>query len=117
MRQAGYPQAFSDDIAQLIAITRREADKEADDFEEPDDLMAEAERMDTLEKAMKKLMDLFPKIRHELSELASVVASQEDYLRQAHRELSPYEGDGYDGGEAQQSASRTFDIDELFIDL
>jgi hypothetical protein len=114
MRQAGYPQAFADDIAQLAGLVRQEAGAEADDIE---DLLAEAERMDTLEKAMKKLMDLFPKLRDELSELASAVSSQEDYLRQAYRESNPYEDEGYDGGEVRQSASKTFDIDELFIDL
>jgi hypothetical protein len=73
--------------------------------------------MGILEKALKKLSELFPGVRRELSELASIAASQQDYLTQAYRESNPYEDDTYDDGEIRASKSETFDIDGLFSDL
>jgi hypothetical protein len=117
MRQTGYPESFARDVAELIAIIRREAAAEGGDFEDSEDLVAEAERMAILEKALKKLAEVFPSARRELSELTSIVASQEDYLRQEYRDANPYQEEGYDGGEIRSSSSQTFDIDELFSDL
>lgn len=117
MRQAGYPEAFIDDVAQIIVTVRRDASAEGSDFEDPEDLATEADRMDALEKALKKLSEVFPKARRELSELTSTVATQADYLRQAYREAVPYLDEGYDGEEARSSSSQIFDIDALFSDL
>jgi hypothetical protein len=119
MRQVNFPDAFTGDMSQLLVIAQREA-KIEEDFEDSERCLAEANRVSTLEEALKILGSLLPRSADKILELRSLLSSLEDQLRQQYRDLQPESDEGYDEDEDQDeesSSAQPFDLDALFADL
>jgi hypothetical protein len=117
MRQVNYPQAFTGEITQLLLAVGKESEDDAE-YEDPDELLAEADRFDTMGEALKIIERLFPELAGEISKAMSSAASQEDYLREQYRDAQQGPEEGYDGGEIRSGlGSQPFDVDSLFSDL
>lgn len=117
LRQVGFPQKYVGDVAQVLSIVTQETEYVVD-TDDPEEILAEADRMVDLTTALSTLAALFPEQRQQIEAAASAASGQEDYLRQQYQEMGSDEPEPtYDASEGRSASGPSFDIQTIFSDL
>jgi len=114
LKQIKFPETFESDLTELLRIVEEEC-AYVPDSGNPDDLWSEAERFETIAKALEALVDLFPKRKRSVNGVLSKVTAHENEVRGLYYREAPDEDEpDYD---PVRESSDSFDVDSLFCDL